>query len=292
MAVKAPLLIQGDRMKKLCIVTCILLLNTVLFPQSHDEYLTPNSPEHHEQFVKNHIVFNKQSAIQFLLSGLDIIEQNASLIYTKINNGLYGMLPAGFDTWQEGTDLQQIDHDIMQLIQQLISILKNEQATAEEVSYVMQQVYDFLLFIISHTRWNLCEIQYDGYRSAQGWYKNFHPDEINQYAIQKINYENDISVSCYHKGKFSLLNPGNLTLASLLKRVQYEELVRCRRLYIAIQMYVTWFYNIFGHNETTASIIEKCIKSTEEAFEKHMKRFTLDHILRFDGQGVWAKLLY
>jgi|GEM_PF-4014027 len=241
------------------------------------------------------LTFDKNQAILFLESGLASIDQNLSLIYAKLSNKTYRTIPSALDeTWEENTQLRQIEDDIVASIQRSIAILQNEQSDTESFLLIAKQIYDFTTFMIAYIRWDICEIQYDGYRSKSpiGWYQSI-DDEVARYAIGKVDYDSNISVSLYHKGKFSILNPREDTLAPLLKRVQFEELARCKHLYSAIQAYIRWFYTIFGYNETTTTIIQKLIKNTEYLFEEHIKCFTLDQIIRFKGkEDILGKLLY
>lgn len=275
-------------------VLCAVFLVIGLNAEVYNNDAIPEQPLNQES--QRFITFDKNMAIRFLQAGLYAIQENTSLIHAEIIDGTYAMLPSELDKiWEKNTQLQGIESDIVTGIQRLIDILQNEQDNPESSLLIAKQVYDFITFMIAHIRWNICEIQHDGYRSKSsvGWYQSIN-NEVAQYGIgQTDDSSNGISVSLYHKGKFSLLNPREESLAPLLKRLQFEELARCQHLYNALQAYASWFYIIFGHNETTISIIQSFIKNTEYQFEEHMKCFTLDHIVRFKGKaGILEKLLY
>jgi len=271
--------------KILFFILSICLNSIICIGSSHDNPVETKPSSRRELFtaLDYNLSFNQTVAMQFLESGLMAIDNNLSLLYSRPVNNMYIALPSELETWQDDVQLEQIEDDIVKLILWAMDVLRDEYARDEEKAAVTRCIYDFILFMVAHIHWNMCEIQYDDYRKKDGWFGDFNIDEINKYAIQRIDYTDGTVVSSYNKGKYSILNPKNELIAPLLKRVQYEELLRNQHLYNELQAYATWFYHIFGYTDVTVNILQNVVIKAGHEFEEYTKRFTLDHILRFNN---------
>jgi hypothetical protein len=238
------------------------------------------------------IEFNRENACFFLEQGLSSSDQNKSLIRAiLIGPELYQMLPAELNCFEQNQQFNEMKQNMAMLINTYIETLKTTEESSPECQRVIQGVFDALIFLIAHVRWNMCEIQGDMPRSTLGYYQKVDEALLKTYAVDCTADEHN-SYSMYNKGKISLLHPDNAELAPLIQYVQYEELSRCYQLYTSLQAYITHFYRIFGENERTTAFLQNLIQLVENQFQEHSRRFALDQILRFSGNAGIGRLLY
>jgi hypothetical protein len=267
------------------------LINVLLLGSLCANEQTEMSPKERLQ-----VQFNQKNAIIFLQEALGVIDQDLSmtrsfLMQTDAKNGFYQMQPAGFEFLCQDQQFNEMKQNMESLLSDYLKTLETAEISSPEYQNVIQGIFDSLVFLIAHVRWNMCEIQYDMLRSTVGYHQKADESLLKTYAVENTEDEL-ISYSAYNKGKFSLLHPDNEALAPLVQRVQYEELSRCHQLYTALQAYVMHYYRVFGENEDTTTFLQNLVTLVENQFQEHSKRFTLDQILQFSSSAGIGRLLY